>query len=69
MLALTNVLVYQVHTLAPILAGVAVALVELILTAIARVASVTVTGVAGNAIDASTVVARVRLAVVDITLT
>lgn len=69
MLALADVLVDQVHTLAPILTRVAVALVELVLTAIACVASVTVTGVAGDAVNASTMVAWVGLTVVDITLT
>lgn len=69
MLALADVLVDQVHTLASILARVAVALIELVLTAIACVASITVTGVAGNAIYAGTMVAWVRLTVVDITLT
>lgn len=68
MLALADVLVDQVHTLASILTRVAVALIELVLTAIAGVAGVTITGVAGNAIDASTVVAWVGLTVVDITL-
>lgn len=69
MLALADVLVDQVHTLASILTGVAVALIQLVLTAIARVASITVTGVAGNAIYARTMVARVGLTVVDVTLT
>lgn len=69
MLALADVLVDQVHTLASILTRVAVALIELVLTAIARVASITVAGVAGNAIYACTMVTRVRLAVVDVALT
>lgn len=69
MLALADVLVNQVHTLAPILTRVAMALIELVLTAIACVARITVTGVAGNAIYAGTMVAWVRLTVVDITLT
>lgn len=69
MLALADVLVDQVHTLAPILTRVAVALIELVLTAIACVASITVTGVTGNAIYTSTMVAWVGLTVVDITLT
>lgn len=69
MLALADVLVDQVHALAPILTRVAVALIELVLTAIACITSVTITGVAGNAIYASTMVARVGLTVVDITLT
>lgn len=68
MLALADVLVYQVHTLAPILTRIAVALIELVLTAVACVASITVTGVAGNAIYARTMVAWIRLTVVDITL-
>lgn len=69
MLALADVLVDKVHTLASILTRVAVALIELVLTAIARVASITVTGVAGNAIYACTMVAWVGLTVIDITLT
>lgn len=69
MLALADVLVYLVHTLAPILTRVAVALIELVLAAIACVASITVTGVAGNAIYACTMVAWVRMTVVYITLT
>lgn len=68
-MALTDVLVDQVHALAPVLAGVAVALVELVLTAIPSVTRVAVTGVAGNAIDARPVVAWIRLAVVDVTVT
>lgn len=67
MLALADVLVDKVHTLAPILTRVAVALIELVLTAIACVSRITVTGVAGNAIYACTMVAWVRLTVVDIT--
>lgn len=69
MLALADVFVDHVDTLAPILTRVAVALIELVLTAIACVASITVTGVGGNAIDARAMVAWVRLTVVDITLT
>lgn len=69
MLALTDVLVDQVHTLSPILTRIAVALIELILTAIACVSRITVTGVAGDAIYAGTMVARVRLTVVNIALT
>lgn len=69
MLALADVLVDQVHTLAPILTRVAVALIELVLTAIACITSVAVTGVAGYAIYASTMVAWVGLTVVDIALT
>lgn len=68
MLALANVLVNQVHTFAPILTRVAVALIELVLTAIACVASITVTGVAGNTVNACTMVAWVGLTIVDITL-
>lgn len=68
MLALAHVFIDQVDTLAPVLTRVAVALVELVLTAIACIASITVTGVAGNAIYTSTVVAGVWLAVVDITV-
>lgn len=68
MLALADVLVNQVHTLASILTGVAVALIELVLTAVARVSRVTVTGVTGNAIYAGTMVAWVRLTVVNIAL-
>lgn len=69
MLALTYILVDLVHTLTPILTGVAVALIELILTAIACVSRITVTCKASNAIYASTMVAWVRLTVVDIALT
>lgn len=68
MLALAYVLVDQVHALAPILTGVAVALVQLVLAAIAGVAGVTVAGVAGDSIDAGAVVAGVGLAVVDVAL-
>lgn len=68
-MALADVLVDQVHTLASILTRVAVALIELILTAIACITSITVTGIAGNAIYASTMVAWVGLTVVDIALT
>lgn len=69
MLALADVLVYHVHTLSPILTRIAVALIELVLTTITCVSSITVTGVAGNAIYACTMVTWVRLTVVDITLT
>lgn len=69
MLALADVLIDQVHTFAPVLTGVAVTFVELVLTAIACVSSITVTGVAGNAIYASTMVAWIRLTVIDVTLT
>lgn len=69
MLTLADVLVDQIHTLAPILTRVAVALIQLVLTAIACVASITVTGVAGDTIYASTMVAWVGLTVVDITFT
>lgn len=69
MLALTDILVDEIHTLASILARVAMALIELVLAAIACVAGITITGIAGNAIYASTMVAWVRQTVVDITLT
>lgn len=69
MLALADVLVHQVHTLAPILTRIAVALVQLVLTAIARVARVAVAAVASDSIDAGAMVTGVRLAVVDVTLT
>lgn len=69
MLTLADVLVDQVHTFTSVLAWVAVALIELVLTAIACVASIAVTGVAGNPIYASAMVAWVGLTVVDITLT
>lgn len=69
MLALADVLVDQVNTLASILTRVAVALVELVLAAIACVARIAVTGVAGDTIYAFPVVAWVGLAVVDIALT
>lgn len=45
------------------------AFIDLVLTAIACVAIITVTGVGGNTIDARTMVAWVRLTVVDVTLT
>lgn len=69
MLALADILVDQVHTLASVLAGVTVALIELILTPVACVTCITVTGVAGNAVDTRPMVAGIRLAVVDVTLT
>lgn len=69
MLALADVLVDKIHTLASILTRVAVALIELILTTITCIASITVTGVASNAIYTSTMVAWVRLTVVDVTFT
>lgn len=69
MLALADILVDQVHALASVLAGVAVALVELVLTAVPGVTRLAVTGVAGNAVDTGPVMAGVRLAVVNITLT
>lgn len=68
MLALADVFVNQVHTLAPILTWVAVALIKLVLTAIPRVARFTVAGVAGDSIYTGAVVARVWLAVIDVTL-
>lgn len=68
MLALTDIPVDLVQTLAPILTGVTVALIQLILTAIACVSWITVTRVASNAVYASTMVAWVRLTVVDVTL-
>lgn len=68
MLALADVLVDQVHTLAAVLTRVAVALVELVLAAVAGVAGVAVAGVAGDAVHAGAVVAGVRLAVVDVAL-
>lgn len=68
MLTLADVLVDQVHTLAPILAGVTVALVQLVLTAVTRVARIAVTRVAGDAVHAGAVVARVGLAVVGVAL-
>lgn len=45
------------------------ALIKLVLTAVACVAWITVAGVTGNSIYAGTMVAWVRLTVVDITLT
>lgn len=69
MLTLADILVDSVHTFAAILAGVAVALVELVLAAVASVARITITSVTGNAIYASAMVARVRLAVIDVALT
>lgn len=44
------------------------AFVELVLAAVASVARLTVTIVTGNAIYASAMVARVRLAVIDVAL-
>lgn len=69
MLALADVFVNQVHTLAPVLTWIAVALIKLVLTAIACVARVTVAGVASDSIDAGAMVAWVWLTVVDVTLT
>lgn len=69
MLALADVLVHLVHTLAPILTWIAVALIELVLTAVSRVARVTVAGVSSDSIYAGAMVARVWLTVVDVTLT
>lgn len=68
MLTLADILVDEVHTLADILAGVAVALIELVLAAVAGVAGIAVTRVTGNAIHASAMVAWVRLAVIDVAL-
>lgn len=69
MLTLADIFIDQVHTFAPILTRVAVALIELILTAIACVSRITITGVASDAIDASTMVAWVWLTVVGVALT
>lgn len=69
MLALADVLVNQIHTLAPILTRIAVALIKLVLTAIARVSRVAVAGVASDSIDAGAMVTGVWLTVVDVTLT
>lgn len=69
MLTLADVFVNQVHTLAPILTWIAVALIKLVLATIACVARVAVAGVASNSIDASAMVAWVWLTVVDVTLT
>lgn len=66
MLALADVFVDQVHTLAAILTGVTMALVELILTPIARVTRHAVTGVAGNAVYTCAMVARVGQAIIDV---
>ena len=68
MLALADVFIDQVYTFSPILTRIAVALIELILAAIACVASITITCVASDPIYARAMVARVRLTVVDITL-
>lgn len=68
MLTLADILVDKVHTLAAILAGVAVALIELVLAAVAGVAGIAVTCVTGNAIKASAMVAWVRLAVINVAL-
>lgn len=69
MLALADVLVDQIHALASVLAGVAVALVELVFTAVPGVARIAVTGVAGNTVDTCPMMTGIRHAVVDITLT
>lgn len=69
MLALADVFVNQVHTLAPVLTWIAVTLIKLVLAAIAGVARDTVARVAGDSIDAGAMVAWVWLTVVDVTLT
>lgn len=69
MLALADVFVDQIHTLAAILTGVTMALIELILATVASVTWHTVTCVAGDAVDAGAVVARVGLAVIDVAFT
>lgn len=69
MLALADVFVDQVHALAAVLTGVTMALIELVLTPVARVAWHAVTGVAGDAVYAGAVVARVGLAVIDVAFT
>lgn len=66
MLALADVFVDKVHALATVLTGVTMALIELVLAPVARVAWYAVTGVARDAVDAGTVVARVGLAVIDV---
>lgn len=68
-LALADVFVDQVHALAAVLTGITMALIELVLTPVARVAWHAVTGVAGDAVYAGAVVARVGLAVIDVAFT
>lgn len=68
MLALADVLVDQVDAFAPILTRVTVALVKLVLAAIASVAGIAVAGIAGNPVHAGTMMAWVRLTVVDVAL-
>lgn len=68
MLTLADVLVDQIHTLAVVLAGVAMTLIELVLTAVASVAGITVTGEDVYAVHAGAMVARVRLAIVNVAL-
>lgn len=66
MLALADVFVNQVHTLAAVLTGVTMALIELVLAPVARVSRHTVTSVAGDAVYAGAMVARVGLAVINV---
>lgn len=67
-LTVAEVLVDQVHALAPVLAGVAVTLVHLVLAAVARVARLADTREAGDAVHAGAVVARVRITVITVPL-
>lgn len=69
MLALADVLVDQIHALAAVLTGVTMALVELVLAPVACVSWHAVTGVAGDAVYAGAVVARVGLAVINVAFT
>lgn len=69
MLTLADVFVDKVNTFATILAGVAMALIELVFAAIASVARLTVASITGNAIYASTMVAWVRLTIINVALT
>lgn len=69
MLALADVFIDQIHALAAILTGVTMALIELIFTPVACVSRHTVTGVAGDAVHAGSMVAWVRLAVINVAFT
>lgn len=68
MLTLADVFVDQVHTLAAVLAGVAMAFIQLVLAAVACIAGHAVTGVAGDAVHTSAMVAGVGLAVINVAL-
>lgn len=69
MLTLADVFVDEVHTFATILAGIAVALIKLVFAAVPSVARLTVTSITSNAIYTSTMVAWVRVAIINVALT